>query len=291
MSLINDALKKAQKQRTGETPSLASLPSVGGETPHRIARRAKPAGFDTLIIRAGVGAGVLLVVVVGGYFAFRSDSQETRSAASTQPSASVPAAQPTLPAAQNPAPSSPLPAQTPQVSGFRSQVSEPSPAQAPTFTLPVAPLPAVAQETAGQTPGSQQGTTVKPEVPAAQPQVAVTPPAKAQPTGSDPRVSPFSPVGKPRDESPVALARGGASQAPEPARPAAKLEPRAIQFIENIKVAGIMARPTDSKVLMNDRVYRIGSLVEAEMGLTLVGITANSLTFEDGNGGRYTRTF
>lgn len=52
-----------------------------------------------------------------------------------------------------------------------------------------------------------------------------------------------------------------------------------------------MARPTDSKVLMNDRVYRLGSLVEAEMNLTLVGITSNSLTFEDGNGGRYTRTF
>jgi hypothetical protein len=70
-----------------------------------------------------------------------------------------------------------------------------------------------------------------------------------------------------------------------------KLEPRAIQFIENIKVAGIMARPTDSKVLMNDRVYRIGSIVEAEMGLKLVEITTGALTFEDERGGRYTRTF
>jgi hypothetical protein len=104
-----------------------------------------------------------------------------------------------------------------------------------------------------------------------------------QPTGADPRVSPFRAPSSPpaASEPPVS----------EPAKPAAKLEPRAIQFIENIKVAGIMARPTDSKVLMNDRVYRIGSLVEAEMGLTLVGITSNSLTFEDANGGRYTRTF
>lgn len=53
-----------------------------------------------------------------------------------------------------------------------------------------------------------------------------------------------------------------------------------------------MARTsTDAKVLMNDRVYRVGSLVEAEMGLTLVGITTGSLTFEDERGGRYTRTF
>jgi len=263
MSLINDALKKAQKQRSGEAPSLASMPSVGGETPHRIAKRAKPAGFDTLVIRAGVGAGILLVVVVGGYFAFRSDSAEQRSALSNQPSATAQPVQPGAPPVQNPAPSAVPPT-------ANSSASVP----APVFTLPVAPKPEpVAQ------------------VPVAQPQVAVPPPITAQPTGSDPRVSPFSPAGKSRDESPVALAKGGASPVSEPAKPALKLEPRAIQFIENIKVAGIMARPTDSKVLMNDRVYRVGSLVEAEMGLTLVGITPNSLTFEDGNGGRYTRTF
>lgn len=122
------------------------------------------------------------------------------------------------------------------------------------------------------------------------PPSSVPPPAPTL-TGSDPRVSPFSPVGKPRDESPVASAKGDSSQPSVSAGSPPKLEPRAIQFIENIKVAGIMARPTDSKVLMNDRVYRIGSLVEAEMGLTLVGITANSLTFEDERGGRYTRTF
>ncbi len=289
MSLINDALKKAQKQRTGETPPLASLPSVGGETPHRIAKRAKPAGFDTLIIRAGVGLGFLLVVVVGGYFALR-EKPETGNRKPENSNAQTAALQPPpSPAVQNPAPASPTPAQNPQVSGFRSQVSEPPPA-APAFTLPVAPLPAVAQQTAGQTPGSPQGTTVKPAVPAAQPPVTVPPPAATPPTGSDPRVSPFR-----APNSPVAASdpqvSGLRSQVSEPARPALKLEPRAIQFIENIKVAGIMARPTDSKVLMNDRVYRIGSLVEAEMGLTLVGITPNSLTFEDGHGGRYTRTF
>ena len=129
---------------------------------------------------------------------------------------------------------------------------------------------------------------MKPAAPASPPQVAVPPPAATPPTGSDPRVSPFRAQTPPATQAPASAAT---APAPEPGRPAPKLEPRAIQFIENIKVAGIMARPTDSKVLMNDRVYRIGSLVEAEMGLTLVGITPNSLTFEDGHGGRYTRTF
>lgn len=268
MSLINDALKKAQKQRTGETPSLASMPSVGGETPHRIARRAKPAGFETLIIRAGLGLGVLLVLVVGGYFAFRSDAEAKRPAISDQPSASVQPVQPAaLPAAQTPAPISPLPVQNPQVS---------APAPAPTFTLPVAPKP-------------EQPAAVRVAAVATPAPVPAGPsPAPAQPTGSDPRVSPFRSQTPPPAPAP---ASASTTQVAEPARPAAKLEPRAIQYIENIKVAGIMARPTDSKVLMNDRVYRLGSLVEAEMGLTLVGITSNSLTFEDGHGGRYTRTF
>jgi hypothetical protein len=285
MSLINDALKKAQKQRTGETPSLASLPSVGGETPHRIAKRTKPAGFDTLIIRAGVGAGILLVVVVGGYFAFRSDSQEKRSAISEQPTASVPATQPASPNAGSPLQPSPgLRLTSAGGPSAVAGVADPGPASPrPATSAPALTLPGAAKP---EPPAPV--SAADPQVSGLRSQVAV--PSLA-PTGSDPRVSPFSPVGKPRDESPVALAKGGASQAPEPAGPALKLEPRAIQYIENIKVAGIMARPTDSKVLMNDRVYRIGSLVEAEMGLTLVGITSNSLTFEDGHGGRYTRTF
>lgn len=40
---------------------------------------------------------------------------------------------------------------------------------------------------------------------------------------------------------------------------------------------------------MNDRVYRIGDTVEHVLGLKLAGITAESLTFEDENGARYTR--
>lgn len=274
MSLINDALKKAQKQRTGEVPSLASMPSVGGETPHRIAKRAKPASFDSLVIRAVAGAGILLVVVVGGYFAFRSDSQEKHLAVSTQPAVSVQPAQPVAAPVLSPPPSTPLPAASTSV-----------PIPAPAFNLPVAPKPepvAAVQRTENREPRTAEPSPV-PRPPSAEP-------AKPAPvlTGSDPRVSPFRAQTPPPSPAPVSTAT---APAPEPARPAARLEPRAIQFIENIKVAGIMARPTDSKVLMNDRVYRIGSLVEAEMGLTLVGITSNSLTFEDGTGARYTRTF
>jgi hypothetical protein len=267
MSLINDALKKAQKQRTGETPTLSSMPSVGGESPQRIARRAKPAGFDTLMVRAGIGAGVLLVVVVGSYFAFRSDSDDRRQTADVNPVAGV----------ADPGPPSPTPATPPATSA-------PQPAApAPAFTLPVAPVQK--SEIGGQrTAQASEPPVVRPPSSNAGPAVAAAP----TPTGSDPRVSPFSAPPKTATQQPTTNNQPPV-QIPAAERP--KLEPRAIQFIENIKVAGIRASATDAKVLMNDRVYRIGSIVEAELGLKLVEINTNSLTFEDDRGGRYTRTF
>src|SRR5258707_724677 len=70
MSLINDALKKAQKQRTGEAPPLASLPGVGGESAASISRSGKSSGANPLMIGGGIPAAVL-VLTVGGWFAFR----------------------------------------------------------------------------------------------------------------------------------------------------------------------------------------------------------------------------
>jgi hypothetical protein len=253
MSLINDALKKAQKQRTGEVPSLAAMPGIGGESAARIARSARPGGANALMLWTGAGAAVILLLV-GGYLAFS-------------------------PAAKRPD----EPAKGPATAGTN--------------------LPAVAQQTVGQPPGSQPGTAVPPPVtfvlPIAQAPKAETarPTAIAQtstPAPATSRTDEPSPGGRP-GQAPGAQQPATASpeSAPVPAKPAQapKLEPRAITYIESIRVMGIRASATDSKVLMNDRVYRVGDTVEHEMGLKIVGITANSLTFEDERGGRFTRTF
>ena len=245
MSLINDALKKAQKQRTGEALPLASLPSVGGESAARIARSSKPGGANALIIWAGAGAGAGVLLLVGGWFALRSTPEDRAQKTESNPTQTAPA----------------------QSSGVRPPASESAAPVA--FTLPVAPLPAEAKQPAGQTPGSPPGTTVPPK------------PAANTQSSSSVASTPSSVTPSPPSEP----------AAPAKAASALKLEPRAIQYIDNIKVAGIRASTTDAKVLMNDRVYRVGSVVEAEMGLKLVGITANSLTFEEERGARYTRTF
>jgi hypothetical protein len=229
MSLINDALKKAQKQRTGEAPPLASMPAIGGESATHIARRAKPASLNTLLVRLGIGAGVLVMVLVAAILFFTRKPTESAPVSGTKSVAAAQAAAPATPA--------PTPAAT--------KASETA------FVLPIAPQQAAAKPAPVTSPKAEPATPAAP--------VATPEPAKVEPA--------------------------------RPPAPAARLEPRAITFIESIRVAGIRASATDSKVLMNDRVYRIGNVVEPEMGLRLVEITANSLTFEDERGGRYTRHF
>jgi hypothetical protein len=229
MSLINEALKKAQKQRTGENPSLSGLPGVGGEPAARIARRAKPVGFNSLLIQIGIGAGAVAVLVVAGIFLARMLTSQPAVPASAKPAIVATAetvAKPAEVAAEKPA----------TAKGASS------------FVLPVAAAPAPA-----------------PLTPA--PAVVESKPAVSAPAVAPPPAAP-----------------------PKPA-PAAKLEPKAISYIENLRIAGIRASGSDSKVLMNDRVYRIGDTVEHELGLKLTGITSNSLSFEDERGAKYTRNF
>jgi len=248
MSLINEALKKAQKQRTGDTPSLTAMPAIGGESAARIARRGKPEGFNSLLLKIGLGVGALAILIVG------------------------------------------------TVLILRRPASAPAPTPATTFTpLPAAPAAAAPAPVIKQ----PEVAVVAPPVTAPAPTVVVapnSPPVHATATATPPAASTtvvLAPVEPPKPISTAAI-----QLAPEPAKPVAptpglarKLEPRAINFVNSIRVAGIRASANDSKVLMNDRVYRVGDTVEAEMGLKLAGITANSLTFEDENGGRFTRNF
>ena len=208
MSLINDALKKAQKQRSGDSAPATGSTRPEGEASGSIAKRDKPPAFTTLLIRIGLITGALLIILVGAYLGRHR---------APQPIIQPMLAQPTS------APATPTPPQ-PVVSTVKAPdtVSLPIPAAAPAI---VAPEP------------------------------IVTPPPP-----------------------------------PPPSAPP-KFSPQAIIFVENLRISVIRASATDSKVLMSDRVYRTGDIVAYELGLKLVEITANSLTFENESGARYTRNF
>ena len=230
MSLINDALKKAQHQRTGDTPPLGSVPGVGGESANRISRRTGPSSSGVPYAQLGVALGVVVLLVVGGIFLARYLLRGAGEPTATRPAivaqAAPPSASPVAPVDSGPA--------------------KPVPVPPSAFVLPIIP------------PSN-------------------LPPAKAAAVAAAPAPAVTAPVVQPEPA--------------KPAGPAPKVESKAVAYIEGLKIAGVRISATDSKVLMNDRVYRVGYIVEHDMGLKLTAITTNSLTFEDERGATYTRNF
>ncbi len=250
MSLINDALKKAQRQHSeGTVPAQPpSTPPVAGDSTgplQRVARREKPPAFQSQLVLVGIGAGAVVVLLaVGAFFYFRS------SGAALKP---VIAAQ-TAPA-QTPGPS--LPVAAPAVAVPPPAVVQPAPVtvadQTKAMPAPVAPpaatLPAVA---AAPAPTSDTG-------------------AIANQAGSEP-------------DAPNSVQASKPNEHPKPSN-------RMVAVIESLKVTGIRSAGPDSKVLMNDRVYRLNDIVDHELGIRLTAVAGKTLTFEDDHGVAYSRTF
>jgi cytoskeletal protein RodZ len=125
MSLINDALKKAQRQRTGEQAPLPVLPSAGGESMEpRVVKRAKPAGFNAQMIRLGAIIGGA-VIVVGGLLMWSFSKPTTSPSIQTKISQPV---QATTPSSATPtATGNSTAAATTPVTTFTLNIPEPSP--------------------------------------------------------------------------------------------------------------------------------------------------------------------
>jgi hypothetical protein len=258
MSLINEALKKAQRQRTEGTDQPATPAADPSTTPaQRVARREKPAGFRSqMLMAAGGGAAVLVIVlVIGGVWFWRSGQKPeppapkpevvaTHVATPTVTPSVVAATVVPAPAAATPVQSAPLPV----------AVTKPTP------TLVVeTPKPAPATTTAASTSTPQFTLPLAP------------------------------PIATTQQAAPVVSAPGATEISRPAERPKAPVH--MVTIIENLRVAGIRAAGDDSKVLMNDRVYRLNDIVDHELGIKLTGVTAKSLTFEDDHGAVYTRTF
>jgi hypothetical protein len=79
-------------------------------------------------------------------------------------------------------------------------------------------------------------------------------------------------------------------QTPSPATAPVPNE-RIVAFVEAIRVTGIRSSGTESRVLMNERVYRVNEIVDRTLGLKLVKVGADSLTFSDANGATYVKNF
>ncbi len=221
MSLINDALKKAQRVRH-EEPTVVAEPGATGANP-RIAKRGRAHSANTTIL-LGSGAVVLVVlsVVVTVYLVNRT---------------SEPAAKPASPV-------------TTTLAAKHGETGAPSPAV-------VAPKLDLASPSA-TTPG--------------------TPPSIVEPAAP---VTPITPAILTSAPVVVAAAPGAL----------AKPDEQVVVFVESIKVAGVRSSGNESRVLMNERVYRVNDIVERTLGLKLTGVAANTLTFSDSAGATYVKIF
>lgn len=220
MSLINNALKKAQRQRS-ESAASAPLPGGSGNRPNR---RGKAMPAQTLlIIVAGACAVVALSVAATIYFLHEPNSPQTEN----------------LVVASTPVEPAPIKLET-----------QPSPA--PVITIPTATAEAPVQAEPALEIVEQ--TEVKPE---------------------------------PADEVIV-------QSIPEPQplpQPAPRPDVNVYAFIDQLQVMGVRFSGADSKVLMNDRVYRVNDIVDRNLGLRLAEVAPDRLTFVDANGASYTKNF
>jgi hypothetical protein len=218
MSLINEALKKAQRQRSDEPPGMSS-PSDRGDY-------RSPPKTTQMIVLIAAGAAVLVVfsVVITVYLLNRTPVAATPTLA-VAPAAQVPAV------AEVTAPS---PVIVPPVVVPPPATAEKKPAAEPAASASVSPSPA---ETVAATPAT---------APIAIPPVA---PAERQP------------------------------------------DLQTQLFVDSIRVMGIRSQGGESKVMMNDRVYRVNDIVDRARALKLIKVEPELLTFTDPNGMVYTKSF
>ncbi len=239
MSLISEALKKAQRMRTD--PMAGNSPSGEGGN---VIRRGQPMPAKTLaLIVAGI-AGLMILVVITTIIVVRLNAPPPLTAAKSV------AAQP----ATNMAP----------------PTSSPLIAVAPVSALPT-PEPATPVQTPPTRPPESSGPAVAPATVAKTPVVA---PAKIPPATAvkGPTPAPATP--------PAALK----ADAP-------KADPRVQAYVDAVRVTGIRSSGTESKVLMNDRVFRLNDVVDRSLGIRLTEVRADSLTFVDETGFAYIKNF
>jgi hypothetical protein len=252
MSLINEALKKAQRQRAAEAAAGQAGPAT--EPPERVEKRAKAMRAQTVILLAAA-ATVLIVfsVVITVYWV--NSTPEPAPVAARSPAATK-SAPPLAAAAAGPRP-----------------ITVALPTTAPTSNPPAPSQPA--SSLAGVEPKS--ATTPANIVATAQ---ATTSPAVSAAATSAPVLSASATT----TATPPPIEIPPVSTAPQP-------DPRVQAFVDTVRVAGIRSSGADSKVIMNDRVYRVNDIVERNLGVKLVKVEPDTLTFADPNGLTYTKTF
>jgi hypothetical protein len=182
MSLINDALKKAARQRAEEQADLGPLMPGGGASR---ARQRGPMGKQAMVLigAAAVALVVVSVVVTGAFFSGRPEARPAAPAPVAAPAAANPPAQaavqaPAVVAVTVPRIVAPAPTAAPVPTAAPLIVAAPVPT--------AAPIPTSAPVAAAQPPPAQAEPA-----PAAAPPAALAPAPAAAPESREERVQAY----------------------------------------------------------------------------------------------------
>lgn len=265
MSLINEALKKAQRLRHEQPPG-----TTGDASSTEIRKRGRPMSAQNLLLLVAGGAVLVVFSVILTIYLLNRAPDSLAPASPPMkvapvlnldaPSPVIVApviSQPTVALAEIPPAAAPAP--TVEVSPLASSSAETSPALSTTVTPPTVPTPS--STTAAAPPASTAVTS---------------PPAAATPAPATPDSAAAPPP------SATSLPPGKA-----PVVSTAQIQ----QFVDALRVTGIRSSGADSKVLMNDRVYRVNDIIDRPLGLKLIKVAPDGLTFSDPGGATYHKHF
>ena len=224
MSLINDALKKAARQRAEEQADVVA-PMPGGGNRHAQGSGG-PMRTQTMVLIGAAALGLIVVsAVVTGVFVAGKSEQKT----GTMAPVPTPTPSPQKVVVQSPVIALPQVLQTSAPSP--TPVAATKPASAPVLH----PLPAARQV----------------------PSPVISAPAAAASVASAP-------------ESHNDLIQG---------------------IIDRYRISGVRAAGPDSKALVDGHVYKVNDLIYKSLGLKLVKVESDHLTFVDAQGETYVRSF
>jgi hypothetical protein len=274
MSLINEALKKAEQARAGGLTEAPASPAVPA-----ITKRGRAIGTRTLAL---LGVVVVLLVVGGTTSLFLRSDPDPVSA--PRPEGVVKAK--AVPAAK------PAPAQTSETNSTTPTTSPRENAASSTATTaPVGsmPAPGITDHTAA--PSAPTAPNVLP--PTAAPARSAPPPSppSAAPASAAPAIAPSTTVvvSTPPPAPPIASA--SPTVAVPPANPMPRPDEKIAEYLDRLRILGVRSPGPEARVLIGERVYRINDIVDRTHGLRLQSVEPGRITFVDPSGASYTKNY
>jgi hypothetical protein len=249
MSLINDALKKAARQRAHENDVIPPMPG-GGQSYRYPQSQPKKTQTMVLIVGAAVALVAVSVVITG---VMMNKAPDTKTPAVTKAVPDAVASQEAPKIVVQAAPAAALQTAAPIV----VHSAPPEPVQSATVAVALPQATPVARVPS----------------PTALPKPASTPEAIVQ-------------------EAPPPTAAPALAAAPVAAPVTISVHSDAVQtIVDNYHISGVRAVGAGSKALVEGHVYKLNDFVDRTLGLKLVQVEEDRLTFVDKAGNTYVKTF